>query len=261
MKPEEVISVGAVSSVKAICDLLAPSCIGCPHAKLVSSVDLHMERDATRIQLSARCDYIGRSGEFCPDGGMPGETYLNVMGVTRSLGESQVRHVYSISRHEIEHRKVKQGTDSSAYQVIISGTFKEEKFKSDELLHILHETISFVEAGETWADDGPMVWKGPTAFVTQKEAQAEYITKHIRPYQLDMDHMTRICEPTSYMKANFPKEHIRDFGIFVEFDEKAAKQVRMMPPMQAADGPQDTIREPDLVVPQEELYEDWGSFG
>jgi len=259
------------STIRGINNIIAPSCVDCPHAKKFVSVDQNPEKDETVVKITARCERMTMLGSVCPDGGEPGKTYLKDLGIPRKLGEQLISSSFSIGRFELEEDRI--GSDSietmlkkPSYVEYINQKFKEQADENASILHEMTETINFVSNADSL--DEPIAWlKSEPEFETFNQARADYITQHIQPYQENMDHSSIICNPTPYMKKYFPKKYVQPFGVMTERPISATKT----PTREAVRGQHGNIisiggdkpPEPNTYIPpptQEEIYEDWGSF-
>jgi len=254
------------SAVRALCNSLAPSCVGCPSAQLFSSVDDDLSTGDIRVKLNVRCDKMGMSGPACPDGGTPGQTYLKDVGVTRTLGETQLSKAFAVVRGvDVVSADAKRMLKSPAYIDGIHSLVREQELELAKDLHIVNETIDFVTHAEPL--DTPIIWVGDTAFTTYSEARSTYVLQHDHQYYTHRDHRSGICEPTPYMKDHFPKAHQAPFGIFTDPPD-SAKEKRPRQAVRDEDGDvqflgNDHPTKPETYIPpptQEELYEDWGNF-
>ena len=256
-----VIKTLTSSSVRALSDIMAPSCIDCPFARQFVSVDRSMERDDIRVKISVRCDKMVVIGPACPDGGQPSGVYLKDLGVPRKLGEQQIKSVFRIDRFEIDEASfdIESMLKAPDYINHIKFAFEEQAHERDAVLHEMNETLNFMIPGETLSE--PIKWLGGEPdFDTFNKARDCYIENHVIPYRENMDH-TLLCDPTPYMEKYFPKEYIRPFGVMTDHIAGRAETRDSFDGVAfLGDAPpsQPTTYEPPPT--QDELYEDWGNF-
>lgn len=263
MKSTEKIEHITGLAVRSICQILSPSCIGCPSAKVFISADRDVMRDGVKTKINVRCEKTGMTGPVCPDRGQPGETYLKDLGVTRRLGEQQLSKTFNLDHlttGDFSLAEVETLVKSSGYLNVVNGIFKQQEVENDEILHEMDETLRSVVGGRY--RDSPIVWSLEHKFKTLHEAKAEYLDNHVQEYRINSDAVSGRCKPTVYMETYFPKEYRVSFGIR---DGGPMVPDRLKPVQAARDESGDVTFFGDEPQPgpeptHDEIYEDWGSF-
>lgn len=260
MDREDYIEERTKIAVRATANKLAPTCLGCPFAKVFISEDRDFEKDAHRLRLNFRCAKMGEAIIKCPDGGDPTRRYAKDIGMWRTLSENQLAFDTSLSY------PMMKGTDtarlsrllkSSEYMSLIGSKIGKEKYQTEERLHVWNEALSFVNRDKEME---PVLWIGGEGHENFGAAINELERFHILEYTRDLDRSSGICEPTTYMKRHLPDHLQRPFGIFVDSKNKTSDKTHEGVDFLGDDLP----REIKTYVPeptQDELYEDWGVFG
>lgn len=259
MDTEEYIEHKTSTIIRSIANKLAPTCVGCPLAKIFVSEDRDFTRDSHRLKVNFRCDKMGMIGPICPDKGDPTLRYAKDVGMRRLLSEDQI----SVETG-LEYRDMKASTvevskllKSNAYMDVLHAEVREEKNRIGERLHVFNEALNFASSITFDDSSEPILWIGEEGHDTFIDALNEVVTKHTIEYRAEVDRSTGICEPTAYMKEHLSDNLSVPFGIFVDFEGENFRSFTREP-REVVHMP----KELELPIrPQEEIYEDWGSFG
>ena len=229
------------------------------------------------IKLNMRCDNMGKTGAICPDGGDPTTKYVKDIGMTRRLYEQQVSHNFILHPLRMQDMTgdISETLKSKTYMSMIDSKINDVQDRRARQLHIIHETIDFVDKDRLpsfppiivskslygavestiMARSQPMVWlgEGQDRWETAKH---DLTRSHIIEYRQGVEGSSQICEPTTYMKAHFPKDSVIPFGIFVDEPDTVVHHARRPEEISRYDLP------PDPPPPKnEDIYENWATFG
>ncbi len=243
-------------AVRQVSEKLAPTCVGCPFAKVFISEQPDPMRDAHLLKINFRCDRMGMAGKVCPDGGDPTLKYAKDAGMRRNISEQQFAVNVNLERHMMDATTsmVSDLLKNDGYMDMLKAKIHERKDLIGESFHILNETIAFVTENRHTSDH-PILWVGDE-IETLSEAREEFNLRHKREYRQNVDNSSQMCKPTPYMKDHFQTIWQTPFGIFVDYKgnkhqtfNRGIAEVVHIP------------KEFEIRLSQEEIYEDWGSFG
>ena len=257
MDAEDYIEDKTTAIVRSICDKLAPTCVGCPMAKVFVSQDPNPERDDHRLKINLRCDKMGMIGNICPDRGDPSRKYAKDIGMRRLLSEEQLSNTTNLDRFGMAGRNntdIGRILGGEFYLNLVRSKMKEQYRRTEAKLHIFNEAVSYVAQGRS-VNIEPVFWIGEESHDSLSEAVVEVEVKHRLEYEQKVEFSTGICEPTTYMKEHLQKELQRPFGVFVEhakLHEGIDFLGEELPPKPIVHVPEPT---------QDELYADWGAYG